>query len=172
MQRSGLIIEVPEASPVVDRWRQRLDPLAPFGVPPHITVLFPFITATEIGQDTTAKLHQLAVSVRSFQFRLTGIGWFEQQVLWLDPDPRAPFVELTARAAKAFPDYPPYGGQFTQVIPHLTIGDNGAPEQMAAAARRLLLDLPISATANAITLMVEKPDRRWQVHTTFPLASS
>jgi 2'-5' RNA ligase len=172
MQRSGLIIEVPEASPVVDQWRQQLDPLAPLGVPPHITVLFPFVKATEVSQDTTAKIQRLAASVRSFQFRLTHTGWFEQQVLWLAPDPAAPFVELTARAAKAFPDYPPYGGQFTEVVPHLTIGDNGASEQMAAAAQSLLPDLPISATANAITLMVERPDRGWQVHTTFPLASS
>jgi hypothetical protein len=35
---------------------------------------------------------------------------------------------------------------------------------MAAAARSLLPDLPISATANAITLVVERPDRGWQVH--------
>jgi 2'-5' RNA ligase len=123
MQRSGLIIEVPEASAVVDQWRQQLDPLAPLGVPPHITVLFPFVKATEIDQDTTAKIQRLAASVRSFQFRLTHTGWFEQQVLWLAPNPEAPFVELTARAAGAFPDYPPYGGQFTEVIPHLTIAD-------------------------------------------------
>jgi 2'-5' RNA ligase len=110
------------------------------------------------------------VSVRSFQFRLTHAGWFEQHVLWLAPDPEAPFVELTARAAEAFPDYPPYGGQFTDVVPHLTIGDNGAPEQMAAAARSLMPDLPISATADAITLMVERPDRGWQVRARFPLA--
>lgn len=172
MQRSGLIIEVPEASRVVDQWRQQLDPLAPRGVPPHITVLFPFVEATEIGRDTTAKVHRLAASVRSFQFRLTHTRWFEPQVLWLAPDPSAPFVELTARAAEAFPDYPPYGGQFTEVVPHLTIGDGGAPEQMAAAARSLLPDLPISATANAITLMIERPDRSWQVRARFPLGSS
>jgi 2'-5' RNA ligase len=171
MQRSGLIIEVPEASPVVDQWRQRLDPVAPLGVPPHITVLFPFVKATEIGQDTTAKLHRLAATVRSFPYRLTHTGWFEQQVLWLAPDPEAPFVDLTVRAANAFPDYPPYGGQFTELVPHLTIGDNGAPEQMAAAAQSLQPDLPINATANAITLMVERPDRSWQVHTRFPLAT-
>jgi 2'-5' RNA ligase len=172
MQRSGLIIEVPEASPVVDPWRQQLDPLAPRGVPPHITVLFPFVDATDISQDTTAKVQRLAASVRSFRFRLTHAGWFEPQVLWLAPAPSEPFVELTARAAEAFPDYPPYGGQFTEVIPHLTIGDGGAAEQMAAAARDLLPGLPISATANAITLMVERPDRHWQVRARFPLASS
>lgn len=75
MQRSGLIIEVPEASPVVDQWRQKLDPLAPLGVPPHITVLFPFVKAKEIDQDTTAKLRNLAASVRSFRFRLSRAGW-------------------------------------------------------------------------------------------------
>ena len=170
MQRSGLIVEVPEASATVDQWRQRLDPLAPFGVPPHITVLFPFVKPTEIDEDTTAKLRRLAASVRSFQFRLTHVRWFEQQVLWLAPDPGARFVELTAQAVEAFPDYLPYGGQFTEVIPHLTIGDNGAPEQMAAAAQSLLPDLPIAATANAITLMVERPDRGWQVRARFPLA--
>jgi hypothetical protein len=84
---------------------------------PTSRCFFPFVEATGIGPDTPAKLGPLAVSVRSFQFRLTHAGWFEQHVLRLAPDPEAPFVELTARAAHAFPDYPPYGGQFTDVVP-------------------------------------------------------
>lgn len=170
VQRSGLIIEVPEASAVVDRWRGQLDPLAMLGVPPHITVLFPFVEATELGPDTIDKVHRLVASVHSFHFQLTHVGWFEPRVLWLGPDPTTPFVELTALAVDAFPDHPPYGGQFSEVVPHLTIGDSDAAARMAVAARSLLPVLPISATAHEITLMVERPDRSWQAHSRFPLA--
>jgi 2'-5' RNA ligase len=169
VQRSGLIIEVVEARDVVDRWRGQLDPLAPLGVPPHITVLFPFVPATKVVRETLDKLDRLAASAHSFQFRLTDVGRFDQRVLWLGPDPVTPFVELTTRAVEAFPDYLPYGGQFNEVVPHLTIGDSDAVEQLTAAARSLRPSLPISATAQAITLMVERPNRRWQVHSRFPL---
>ena len=39
---SALLVEVPEAEPLVRQWRMDLDPHAALGVPAHITVLFPF----------------------------------------------------------------------------------------------------------------------------------
>ena len=39
---SALVVRVPEAEPVVNRFRAAYDPSAPAGVPAHVTLLYPF----------------------------------------------------------------------------------------------------------------------------------
>jgi hypothetical protein len=51
---SAVVVPVPEADPVVTRYRACLDPAAGLGVPPHVTILAPFlpprlITGATIG---------------------------------------------------------------------------------------------------------------------------
>ena len=48
-------------------------------------------------------------------------------MLWLDPEPAAPFVALTEAIAKRWPEAQPYGGVFAEVAPHLTVAE-AAPE--------------------------------------------
>src|SRR5215216_5253276 len=47
--RSALIVAVPEAEPLVGGWRLRYDD-ASLGVPAHVTLLFPFMPAEELGE--------------------------------------------------------------------------------------------------------------------------
>ena len=170
--RSGLIIEVPEAETAVAAWRERLDPQAALGVPAHITVLFPFAAPDRLDGSPIATLSRLVATTASFEFHLTRTAWFGDTTLWLAPEPAAPFKQLTQLLSGAFPAYPPYAGQFDDVVPHLTIGDHGAQQQFLDAERDMQQHLPISATARAISLMVERSDRRWERLTAFPLATS
>jgi 2'-5' RNA ligase superfamily len=117
---SGLIIEVPEAEGAVAAWRKRLDPQAALGVPAHITVLFPFAAADRLDDSSIAILSRLVASVGSFEFHLVRTAWSGETTLWLAPEPAAPFNQLTELLSGAFPAYPPYGGQFAEVVPHLT----------------------------------------------------
>ena len=48
-------------------------------------------------------------------------GSFPDGVLYLAPEPAEPFGALTEAFAAAWPEYPPYGGSFTDVVPHLTV---------------------------------------------------
>src|SRR5215467_8791536 len=120
--QSGLIIEVPEAEPAVRQHRQRLDASAPLGVPAHITVLFPFMPPETIGTAALTELGQLFANVSPFRFRLDRTDWFGDDVLWLAPRDPDPFRALTQRVFRAFPAFPPFEGQFEDVVPHLTIG--------------------------------------------------
>ena len=72
---------------------------------------------------------------------------------WLGPRDPAPFTALTDLVFTAFPSCPPYGGQYAEVIPHLTIGHAGGPQALAAAAESVRPLLPIEATATEIILM-------------------
>lgn len=172
MLRSGLIIEVPEAEAAVAAWRERLDPQAALGVPAHITVLFPFAAPDRLDDSSIEILGRLVATAASFEFFLARTAWFGDTTLWLAPEPAAPFKQLTTLITGAFPAYPPYAGQFDEVVPHLTIGDHGARHQFLDAEREMQKHLPISAAARAVSLMVERSDRRWERLTVFPLASS
>ena len=70
-------------------------------------------------------------------------------VVYLAPEPDAPFRRLTAALASAFPDYPPYEGAHEEVIPHLTVARD-APEDYYEAAAHALPSVPArSATWRA-----------------------
>jgi 2'-5' RNA ligase len=167
--RSALLVEVPEAEPLVGQWRMDLDPHAALGVPAHITVLFPFAPPPLISTTILDRLGELLTAVDAFSYNLIETGWFGDSVLWLAPDPPDPFRSLTRRIGDAFTDYPPYGGRFGEPVPHLTIADGGLPEQMKAAETAVQAGLPISATAASVSLLHELVTGRWQRAASFPL---
>ena len=167
MLRSGLIVTVPQAEPAVSAWRSQLDPMAALGVPAHLTVLFPFVPPAGIDEATRTTLRELLSSVTTFDFSLVATRWFADTVVWLAPDPDAPFRVLTQAVAAAFPAYPPYGGQFPDPVPHLTIADRGPPEAMHAAEQQLQRALPIRSIARSVTLLTELPTGRWDQTATF-----
>jgi hypothetical protein len=83
---------------------------------------------------------------------------------------------LTSLACTAFPSCLPYGGQFAEVTPHLTIGDGGTPQALRAAARSVRACLPIQAAAEQVTLMAGPrpgtpgtPPGQWRTIASFPL---
>ena len=127
MLRTGLIVEVPDAEQVVAHWRKQLDPQAMLGVPAHVTVLFPFAAPARIDQVILTALRQVLSAVEPFKFRLPRTGWFGESVLWLAPEPGAPFRHLTEILTAAFPDYPPFGGQFAAELGLVDAGPAGAP---------------------------------------------
>ena len=71
----------------------------------------------------------------------------------------------------AFPAYLPYGGDFTDPTPHLTIGFDRPVEQLDHAAQQVQATLPIRCTAAEVTLWTQLPTARWQRAISFPLAS-
>jgi 2'-5' RNA ligase len=123
---SAVVVPVPEAEPAVGRHRARLDSAAGLGVPAHVTVLFPFVAPPDLTSTTMRQLAAAIGSVAEFGCVFRRTAWFNERVLWLAPEPDAPFRALIRAVTAAFPDYPPYGGAHSDVVPHLTIGENPA----------------------------------------------
>jgi len=73
---------------------------------------------------------------------------FSSGLVYLAPNPAEPFQHLTEMLAAAFPDWPPYGGAFDGVVPHLSIGEELSEPELAALADLL----PLAATADEVTL--------------------
>ena len=169
--QSGLIVEVPEADPVVGQHRALLDASAPLGVPAHITVLFPFMPPWRIDELVLAELEHLFASVTGFRFRLDNTGWFGDDVLWLAPRDPGPFRALTQCVYGAFPAFPPFDGQYDDVVPHLTIGHGRPLNDLHSAEESIQAQLPIDGHATAVTLMTQQSAAgRWTKAAAFSLA--
>jgi 2'-5' RNA ligase len=177
-QESALLVAVPAAEPAVGEYRARLDPSARGGVPAHLTVLYPFLAPPLIDDAVLASLAALFAAVPAFAFTLDRVGWFGDEVVWLGPRDARPFRALTALAWEAFPACAPYGGQYADLVPHLTIGEQGDPAALRAAGHAVRPHLPVEAAATEVTLMAGPPPRaagappgRWRSLAAFPLAA-
>jgi uncharacterized protein YndB with AHSA1/START domain/2'-5' RNA ligase len=172
MAESALIVRVPEAEPHVAHWRAQFDPAASQGVPAHITVLFPFISPESIDADVLAGVRSSIAGLRPFAFRLASIERFPG-VVYLAPDPSAPFVELTNRIVRRFPAHPPYGGQFDAIVPHLTVahasGDDAA--EVEAGLRKSLADSGVIESTCTALALIENSSGLWRPLHELALAS-
>jgi 2'-5' RNA ligase len=131
------------------------------GLPAHITLLYPFLNARAIDEETESMLASLLQELPAFDFALAEIGRFPG-VVYVAPDPAGPFVALTNALAERWPDHQPYGGAYRETIPHLTVG-YGAPIPDGLAER-----LPLSARAEEVWLM-GRTAGRWVRRRSFPL---
>ena len=149
---SAVIVSVPAAEAAVAAHRDKFDHAAGWGVPAHVTVLYPFVPPDAIDATVVRALEAAIASVPRFEASWASCGWFDRDVLWLATQQEEAFRALTTAVTHAFPDYPPYAGRFTDLVPHLTVGDNGTPEQLQDAERQVLAHLPIRMQVTAAGL--------------------
>lgn len=170
---SGLVVLVPEAEPLIGpRW-DRLAPGGRRGVTAHVTVVFPFAPRGLIDDAVLARLRGLLAPVRAFGLELGQVSWFGDSVVWLAPSDPAPLIALTRLVVAAFPDYPPYEGQFSDPVPHLTVlhGDDAPPGELRAAAAEVAPRLPVRTSVSEVTLLVQDvTDGLFTPAAAFPLA--
>lgn len=169
--QSALIVTIPEAEPLVAPHRRRLDRAASWGVPAHVTVLFPFLPPAEIDERVLDALGRAAATVPAFFVALERVGWFGERVVWLAPSPPEPFQQLTAAVAAHFPGVRPYEGAFDEVVPHLTLGHDHPVDVLKAAAEAVAPRLPIRARVDTLRLITgrREPGGSWLTHALIPL---
>ena len=168
---SAVLVVVREAEPVVGRLRVDLDRSAGWGVPPHVTVLYPFLPPDRLDLAAVERLGAAVATVPAFDLMFARLAWFGDKVLWLAPEPDQPLRALTASVFKSFPDCPPYGGEHDEPIPHLTVGHDWPVAVLRSAAAEVERQLPIRVGVSAVELLVgsEEPNS-WRTLATLPLA--
>ena len=162
------------AEHVLAPWRARHDRSAfERRIPAHITILFPLVPATAVDDDLLAALAALYVPVAPFAYELERLDSFPG-IVWLRPEPAAPFHALIARTRAAFPGSPPYGDPTLEPEPHCTVGVPGDRGQLATTLAELQAGLapvlPIRCEARAVSLLEERSDETWLLRATFPFA--
>jgi hypothetical protein len=165
---TGLIVQVPEAEPFVRDLRERFDFRASEGVPAHITVLYPFVPYPVPGTSLD-RLEQLFSSCDAFEYRLDSIGRWPDN-LHLIPSPVEPFVALTKAVWAAFPDYPPYEGRFSDIVPHLSVAQGGTEllDEAEPLLRQAMPPSGIAGVCREISLLV-LTGSSWEATYRFPL---
>ena len=120
---SALVVPVPAAAWLVGD-------AAP--VPAHVTLLTPFLPRPELTDGLDAELGDLFAAVVPFSFLLGEVCTFPGGTVYLAPQPPAPFRQLTGELTRRFPEHPPYGGRFPDLVPHLTVPplDGESPEDV------------------------------------------
>ena len=71
-----------------------------------------------------------------------------------------------------WPEFPPYGGAFSLVIPHLTVADRVAADVLNAIDRDVSSHLPIRCRATEAWLMCSDEHGFWSRHEVFPFSPS
>lgn len=168
-RESALIVPVPEAEALVGAWRERYDDSARTGVPAHVTLLYPFLPPEEITPADLEQLSGLFAAAPATRFDLVAVRRFSRGVLYLAPEPEGFLRELTRRLWALYPHRPPYGGVFRDVIPHLTVAQDGDHSVLDAVEADVAPGLPIAAHATEAWLMVQGVNARWQAGHRFPL---
>ncbi|MFE1949683.1 2'-5' RNA ligase family protein [Streptomyces sp. NPDC059524] len=165
--QTALIVRIPEAEPAVHTWRERLDPSAQAGVPAHITVLFPFLGESRIDASVHSALADLLGSHPAFDLRFERCGRLPG-VSYLVPEPDTQVRQLTEALAERWPEAPPYGGRFPEIVPHLTIAQGQEEAVLEEVEAGLAAGLPVTSRVSSVELIVHD-GTKWQERASFPL---
>jgi hypothetical protein len=167
---SGLVVPVTAAERVLgDRTQQPARPVQPV-LPAHVTLLAPFLPREELTGGLVAELEALFADVVPFAFALDEVCAFPSGIVYLAPQPPAPFRQLTMALTRRFPEHPPYGGQFPELVPHLTV-PLGDGESVADVERRVLEEGPVQGLATEAELWWVTDEGR-EVVAVFPFGTT
>ena len=170
--QSALVILVPEAESLVGPFRAKYDSSAADGMPAHITINYPFLPAQEDEPGAMNKLRELFLLYPSFALSFERPSRFPG-ALYLAPFPAQPLNDFIKEVADRFPESPPYGGMFNEVIPHLTVAAVEDEKALNRISEKFGIScagkFPIEAAVNEVWLM-DNRSGRWTKRTSFQLA--
>lgn len=116
---------VPTAHQLIGDWYD-LTEAAADGMPPHITVLWPW----ELSQAGIDLLEEALAATDPFDLSFSTTGRFPG-VLYLAPEPRDELLRLMRAVWSTFPEWPPYRGALDrEPIPHLTAAKNSSESRL------------------------------------------
>ena len=162
-----IVVVVPEAEPLIGLLRRQYDTSDLDGIPAHVAVLGPWLPEPTITVEALADLARLAAETPGFDAQLHGVGRFPG-VVWLRPSPTDAFVRLTQSLWRRWPDFPPYRGQYSDIVPHLTVDDSKPEDQLDVIEHGIGDYAPIPFRVTELALFAFDGSR-WRKGHVFPL---
>lgn len=169
-----LVVPVPELEPFVrGRWLHyepgwvSRDPAFTHA---HVTALAPYLP--EPTDADLAAVAAVAGATAPFDYDLLDVREFDNGCIHVPPVPAGPFAALTHALWAAFPQCPPYAGEY-DVAPHVTL-DHRSETVSVTSTRALLEDLlPVRCRADRLELhWYQQGDCRvladWKLGVTLP----
>jgi 2'-5' RNA ligase len=154
MGHSVLAVPVPALDHVIRERTARYDAsfvsADPTFVHAHITLLAPW--ASQPTEEDLGHVDRVAQSVGPFGIKLSRISEFPDGIIHLRPESDLELRELASLLAAAFPQFPPYGGRYDDVVPHLTLDRRSATVTPATVRAGIGHLLPLTITVARIDL--------------------
>jgi 2'-5' RNA ligase len=174
MAETALVVLFPELEPLIGELCRQHTPGGAEGLGPHATLIVPF-AETPTGVEPLDLVARTVAPFAPFEVVLNETALFppsmrEPGTLYLVPEPPEDLIALTTALARAFPDFPPYGGAFDEVVPHVTIAQ-GEDELLRQVEQQVAAGLPVAARADRVWL-VEHAPAGWRRRSAFPLIGS
>jgi 2'-5' RNA ligase len=172
--KSALILVVSEVVSLIDGFRRQYTADGA-SVPPHFTLMFPFLAPAEVTPRVLERIGDVTAAVPGFDFTLSRVDRFPSSVIFLAPDQPGPFIDLIERLRIAFPEVSPYWDKLDSIVPHITIADEAlvsSAERMDDIGRAVSARLPIRCVAREVVLLqrVRPSPAPWDAQGRFPLA--
>ena len=170
MAETAIVVLAPEADPSVGRWQRTLTQAGSEGLGAHVTLLVPFADSDAID-DRLSEVESALAPFGAFECALSETGFFDWpgHILFLRPEPREKFLALIESVLNAFPEFPAYGGEVSEIVPHLTVArldDN--LDGLRRIEAELAHELPIHTFVDKVTI-IERIHDRWRERTSIPL---
>jgi 2'-5' RNA ligase len=163
--KTAIVLLLPELEPLIGSSRRRYTGDGARGMPPHVTLIIPFADSADLD-DRLGLLGRVLGEFASFAVAVSETARFPG-LLYLRPEPAELFVAMTEALGSAFPEFPPYAGEFDDIVPHVTVAQANE-EILAEIERELVLQLPVKARVERAWLVEDTP-AGWRRHTAFPL---
>ena len=125
------------------------------GMPPHVTLLYPFVDAADLTDAVVARLRGVLAAFAPFNVTLARFARFDAQppVLYLEPEPVQLFLAMITALEQEFPAFPPFGGIHETLIPHLTLAYSDVAAALDAVEADVGCHLPIHARVTEVSVM-------------------
>jgi 2'-5' RNA ligase superfamily len=150
---TGVVVPVDAARELVAPW-QHLLPAAGRSLPPHVTALWPFLPVTALDGAAEQRLEELLSGAQPFAFALARVATLADATV-LVPEPAEPFAALTRLLWDEWPEYPPFGGAFDDIAPHVVVAIDPSAADRAEIETVLTPLLPLEARATEVLLVEE-----------------
>lgn len=161
MPSSSIDLQFDELAEPLNKWRENTVEVATLGVPPHITLLYPW-RDVPLKDSDIMQLEKTLENFEPFNLCFDKVCTFEIGVVYLAlADEHVPRTIMKA-IFRAFPDTPPYKGAFADPSPHLTVAKCSS-ENVSSLRDEIagVLDLPIELNVSKIFVMEEREDGQW-----------
>ncbi len=159
--RTSIDISLPELSKFVDKWRKPTVEVANVGVPPHLSLLYPW-RKMPVKQSDLVSLGLILETFKPFRLCFNRLETFEVGIVYLALAEETQVRKIMRVLYEAFPDTKPYGGVVTDPVPHVTIAKT-QPENLKSFATDISINLtlPIEVFVDKITVMKEDNEGNW-----------
>jgi 2'-5' RNA ligase len=169
--RTAISILLDDAAPEVAAARYELDPQARMRVPLHVTLLHPFVPRRDVSSELVARLRAFFGDRPRPAFRLARVEVFPGVVAYAAPEPDGELAQMTRELWAAYPDTPPYGGSFSEPVPHATLAPLDVADAESVRTRVEPL-LPVRCRPTHVSLLEEFEPDRWRELEPLPFAGA